>query len=133
MYTLRAFFRDREVVSPKAGLEKRILAAVLAVKNREMKRRLMIAYVGIVSSLGALAYASLIFGKPLIESEFWNVLPLVFSDLTVIVRYSNDFFLSLLETFPAFPVAFVLLPIFILFMFLNMYAGAQKNHYGFNH
>lgn len=133
MYTLHSFFRDREVLSPREGLEKRILSAVLAVKNREMKRRLIVSYVGIVSSLGVLAYTSLTFGRTLLESDFWNIVSLVFSDLTLAVNYWNDFLLSLLETVPALSVASVLLPIFIFFMFLNMYAGVRKEHYSFNH
>lgn len=133
MHELRSFFTNMEVVLPREGLEKEIFQAVLVVKNREMRRRLMVSYVGIISSLGALVYTSLTFGKTLLESEFWSIILLVFSDLTVAVRYSNDFLLSLLETFPAFSVASVLLPTFIFFMFLNMYAGAQKNHYSFNH
>lgn len=133
MYTLHSFFKEREVAEPKVGLERRILSAVLVLRNREMKRRLMISYVGIVSSLGALVYSSLTFGKTLLESDFWNIVSLVFSDLTMAVQYSNDFLLSLAETFPAFSVATVLLPIFIFCIFLNMNASAQRGNYSFNH
>lgn len=133
MYMLHSFFKDREEVLPHAGLEKKILQAVLAVKNQEMKRRLMVSYAGIVASLGVFFYTSLTFGKTFLESDFWSIVSLLFSDLTVAVSYSNDFLLSLLETFPAFSVAAVLFPIFIFFIFLNMYVSAQKNHYSFNH
>lgn len=133
MLTLRTFFEEKEAELPQVGLEKKIFQAVLVVRNQEMKHRLMTSYAGIAASLGAFLYASLTFGKTLIESDFWNIISLIFSDLTVAVRYSNDFFFSLLETFPAFSVASVLLPIFVFLLFLNMYAGIEKRQYSFSH
>lgn len=131
MPTLHSFFKDMEVVMPREGLEKQILQAVLVVQNKQVRRRLEVAYIGITVSLGILLYTGFTAGKTLYESDFWNIVSIAFSDMAVVANFWSDFLFSLLETFPAFSVAAVLFPIFILFIFLNMYAGTQRKQFGY--
>lgn len=133
MPTLKSFFQDMEVVTPKEGLEKEIFQAVLAVRDRRLKQRLQVASLGIAFSLGTLLYAGFALGKTLLESDFWSIVALIFSDVTVAAQYWNDFLFSLLETFPTLSVVAVLLPVFIFLLFLDMYAGVQRKNYSFNH
>ena len=132
MPTLISYLKDMSVVSPRSGLEKEILQAVLAVRNQDLKRRRRVAYAGIVSSLGIFVFTCFVFGKTLLLSDFWSVPALLFSDVVVALRYGNDFLFSLLETFPAFSLFSVLFPLFIFLLFFNMYVGILKKQYSFN-
>lgn len=121
MNTLRRLFRERYPSHQEEILQGKILATLISLEEDQMRNRRRVSFLGLLSSSGFFLSAVYVYGGTFIRSEFWSIISLIFSDVLVLANYWNDFFLSLLETLPALPLAMMLMPIFIFFIFLKMY------------
>jgi hypothetical protein len=84
-----------------------------------------------VASLAASIGTILIFGKTILQSEFWSMVSLVFSDWQIVVINFYDFAYSLLETLPVLAIAIILVPLFTLFLSADVYFGLNNNKHKF--
>jgi hypothetical protein len=108
--------------APRPGLEKRILLALREQERRLFERKARLALVGVWVSGLALTGAGAWAGTALLQSEFWSLLSLAFSDWNVVGSSLQDFFYSLLETLPVLPVVVLLIPFFVLNIFASISA-----------
>lgn len=104
-----------------------IFARIKKEKARKAKRQLAFSYFGFASSFALAAYVGLNFGQAFLQSEFWSMLSLVFSDLTIVAKNWDGFGCSLLETFPIMHTIAMLLPILILLISANFYLNNRIN------
>lgn len=124
---LSQLFKDTQDLEPAAGLEAFILSKIEVLAARQARRNLIFSYAGLFGSIGAIFYAVAVFGSGIIESEFFNLVSLAFSDLGVVLANRKDFAYSLLETFPVVYAAIIIIPIFTLLMSFNIYLN-NHNH-----
>ncbi|MDP1845613.1 MAG: hypothetical protein Q8L09_02585 [Candidatus Moranbacteria bacterium] len=96
-------------------------------KSLKIRKKLMFARTGLAVSFGVLAYTLFVFGKAFLESDFWNIAKLVFSDSGVIASHINEYSASLLETLPVLEIFAMLVPVFAVIMFLNYYFKFTNN------
>jgi hypothetical protein len=128
MGKLSQIFKDIPNVEPPKGLEGLILARINSIECAREKKKLWISSLSLaVSGLASIA-AVFFLGKTIVNSEFANMLSLVFSDSAIIIRHWNDFLLSLAETLPVVSIIMILMPIFILLISLNLFFNAYKKY-----
>lgn len=129
---LRETFHKTASMEPSEGLERRILMSIAVEEARRLRRKLFLSYAGLMGSLGVLAYAGVTSGKTFLQSDFWNLLSLLFSDAAAVLGFWQDFLLSLAETFPVISLIILLIPVFMLVLSLHFYASvAGKSRYHF--
>lgn len=126
MDTVRKLFKKIETSRERESLESEILQAIMLACEARQKRRLAVAYAGLLLSGVTILYVSLTYGGVILASDFWNIILLFFSDVTVLANYWNDFFLLLLETIPVVPILFVLIPTFFFLLFLSMFFQTSR-------
>ncbi len=91
----------------------RIVAAVEREAHRQIQFRTRVATGCAFFSLAIFSVSSFIVGRSFLASDFWQILSLLLSDFVAVLSYSEDFFLSLAETFPAASILFLLAPLFL--------------------
>ena len=128
---LQKIFKSLKNIEPSRGLEEKILKAILLENGRKMARKLMIARAGLAVSFGALAYTLFVFGRAFLESDFWNIAKLSFSDSGVIATHAGDYWASLLETLPVVEIFAMLVPVLAIMLMLSYYFKFTNNK--FNH
>ncbi len=129
MGNLRNLFKNLKNIEPSRGLGGKILKAIALENSRKMARNLMYARAGLAASFGALFYALFTFGKAFLESDFWNLTKLIFSDTGIIAGHIGNFSFSLLETLPAVEIFAMLVPVFVLMMALSYYFKLSNNNH----
>lgn len=129
---LNDLFKNLKTLEPSAGLEGKILKAIALGKSLAIRKKLMYARAGLAVSFGTLIYALVIFGKSFLESDFWNIAKLVFSDTGIIAGHAGEYSASLLETLPVVEIFAMLLPVFAVMMLLSYYFKFTNNNH-FNH
>jgi len=98
-------------------------------RAKTLKRKLVFSYLGLAGSSLAIFGAILGFGGSILQSEFWNLSTLLFSDLMVVAGNWQDFMYSLLETFPVINAIIILIPVFTLFLSFNAYLNNRRSNY----
>jgi hypothetical protein len=132
MNTLHSIFKKISDIEPSCGLEKRILKRIAFQNKLALRRKLAFIYAGFAASAGAFLWAIFTLGKALLQSDFWTLAKLIFSDTGLVLQNWGDFAYSLLETLPIFGIVAILIPIFALFMLGSAYfKTASHNHYKF--
>jgi len=127
---IKKLFKKLQDLEPSQLLEGKILKAIAFKKSLEIREKLMFARAGLLVSFGALFYTFLVFGKSFLESDFFNLVKLVFSDTGIIVAHLGEFSSSLLETLPVVEIFAMLVPVFILAMMFSYYFKfTNNNHY----
>lgn len=97
-----------------------------------IRKKLYLSYAGLAGSLAVFVGAALTFGGEILNSEFWSMLMLAFSDAEIIAQNLGDFSLSLLETFPAVSLAIILIPMFALLLSFSTYLKSiKRSHYNY--
>jgi hypothetical protein len=130
MDTLKQAFKNIKEIEPSNSIKMAILSRIKLEKVRQIKRKLILSYIGLVGSIAIGVYTTLFFGSAFLKSEFWSMISLAFSDGGIIAIYWNDFLYSLMETFPALTVAIILVPIFTLLLSISSYIDlSNKNHH----
>lgn len=105
--------------APDPFLEGRVLLALRAERKRLLRWQNRLA-VGSVAGSGILFVVTVFFlGTALIQSEFWSLSTLLFSDLGVIVTSGGDFLYSLLETLPLVPLIALFAPLTLFFFSMS--------------
>lgn len=121
-------FKNIRSVSPPSHLEGAILDAVRSEKKKRMRIKLVISRFGLAASVLAGVYTLAVFGKHFLNSEFWNILSLLYSDAAIVAVNWKEFGLSLVETFPFLPFVLILVPIFTLMLSIGAYLDSLKNN-----
>lgn len=125
---LKQLFQDISELNPPKALADFILLRINKEKIRKAKRQLIFSYCGFAGSFIFAFGVVSIFGQTFMRSEFWTMLSLMFSDMAVVIRNWDTFFLSLLETFPTMHVIIFLVPVFTMLISANFYF-INKNSY----
>lgn len=115
---LTELFQNISEKSPDEKLADLILAKIEKMQKRKLWLEAVSSFSGVFLSISMAIYIFLFFGKSLLDSQFWGILSLAFSDVSVVVTHSQEFFYSLLETLPAMTFAVMLIPIFTLLVSL---------------
>jgi hypothetical protein len=126
---LRKIFKKLKNTEPSAELETKIFKAIALEKSQKVVRKLMYARAGLAVSFGALFGTFFVFGKSFLESDFLNLVKLVFSDTGIIAQNMGEFSFSLLETLPAVEIFVMLVPVLVLMAMLSWYFKFNNNHY----
>ena len=120
-------FKNIKELNLPVDFEFLLLAKIEKEKIGKAKRQLFFSYLGLGGSALFLAYAILNFGQLFLQSEFWNVFSLIFSDAMVVLKNWNVYIFSLLETFPTIYAAILLLPIFTMLISVNVFLNNKIN------
>ncbi|OGI26268.1 MAG: hypothetical protein A3J76_04500 [Candidatus Moranbacteria bacterium RBG_13_45_13] len=128
--SIKDLFKKLKDSEPSVELEGKILKAIAMERTQMVHRKMMIARGGFAVSFGALIYTLFVFGKTFLESDFWNLAKLIFSDTGIIAGHIGEFSISLLETLPAIEIFAMLVPVFTLLMMASWYFKySNSNHY----
>ncbi len=125
---LDQIFKQMPEISPTTQLESRIFQAVAVEKDRVIRKRLLISRLGLGASMVVFLAAIFSFGGAILQSEFWSIVSLFFSDMQVVAQNWQDFMYSLLETFPTISVVAVLVPVMTLLFSFSVYLEANNKH-----
>jgi hypothetical protein len=126
-------FKSVSEVEPSVDLIGFIFARIEKEKIRKSKRQLFFSYIGLSSSVLLTVFSWIFFGQTFLQSEFWTIFSLIFSDIVIVLKNLDTFFLSLLETFPFVHAAIFLVPVFLLLFFADYYLSNKANRkYKFN-
>jgi ABC-type phosphate/phosphonate transport system permease subunit len=126
---LSQIFKSIGEIDPPFNLEGFILAKIERESHKIIREKKALAYAGLFGSALATVYAISIFGQEILQSDFWRIATLAFSDISIVAGNWHDYLFSLLETFPAIHAAIMLAPIFILLIALNAYLNLiNKNN-----
>lgn len=128
---LQKIFKKLQNVEPSRGLEGKILRAISLENSQKVARKLMFARAGIAVSFGSLAYTLFVFGRAFLESDFWNLAKLSFSDSGVVATHAGDYWISLLETLPVLEIFAILVPVVAVLVIFSYYFKFTNNK--FNH
>lgn len=126
---LSQIFKNISELEPAPKLAGFILAKIEREGNKMLREKKALAWAGLFGSATAAVYLVSIFGQEILQSDFWSIASLVFSDINIVAGNWYDYALSLLETFPAVHAALMLAPIFVLLISLNAYLNLiDKNN-----
>jgi hypothetical protein len=115
--------KDYKKIEPPVHLLQKIIARIEKEERLlVLKRRIFIFLTGLSGLTVALVYAFRLAQTTIINSGFSEYFSLIFSDPGVIAQYWQNFFLTLLESFPVAETAlflFVVLMLLQVFKFLS--------------
>jgi O-antigen ligase len=131
MDKINQIFKSIGQLEPSESLERTILAQIETKKRLSLRQKLVLTYAGLIGSAMALIYALAVFGQTILQSDFWNLLTLLFSDAGIVLSNGNDFLFSLLENFPGLSLAAILIPIFLLMLFMSSYSKINYQRHKF--
>jgi hypothetical protein len=115
-------------IDPPAYLKKAVFERIAKENQKQIIRKKMLYFGGFsVSIIGIFASIGF-FGRNIIASDFWSIGSLFFTDMKAVTTYWQEYILSLLETFPVEPFAFILTPIFILLVLARQYAESLQSY-----
>jgi hypothetical protein len=115
-------------IEPKVGLNGLILQKIDLERDKQIKRKFFLSYAGLAVSFLAVFPAILKFGSAFFKSEFWSLFSLAFSDFMLVAGSWKEYLYSLGETLPIVSIVAILVPIFGILMFLNLYFSLKKNY-----
>lgn len=124
---LGQLFQDISELNPPTVLAGFIFSSIEKEKAKKAKRQMVFSYLGFVGSFVLAIYVGTNFGQTFLQSEFWTIFSLIFSDLFVVIGNWNSFGYSLLETFPVMHVTALLLPVFTLLISAKFYFANKFN------
>jgi hypothetical protein len=116
---LENLFKNMQLTNPPKKLSGDILMHIEKIQKRRFQLKTVLSTIGSSISVLVAVYLFFILGSSIVNSEFWNVISLVFSDITIVVQNWQEFSLLLLETVPALTLALILIPIFTFLLSLN--------------
>ncbi len=125
---LRQLFKNISEIDPPVVLAGFILSRIEKEKIRKAKRQLIFSYFGLGGSFALAIFAGIFFGQAFLQSEFWSMLSLIFSDIAVVAGNWDTFMQSLLETFPTVYTTILLVPIFTMLISANSYYNSKASY-----
>jgi hypothetical protein len=105
---------------PDAGLRARILARLGTEQQRLLSVRRRWSVAGVMVSGLIFFGAWFQYSDALVQSDFWLLSSLLFSDLGAIMVSSQDFAFSLLETLPVIPLLVLMAPLALFFWSMSL-------------
>jgi len=123
---LSQIFKNIPEIEPNSGLEALINQKIGFQKEKTRKKELIFSYLGLAGSGLATLWAILSFGGAFWQSEFWNMISLLFSDLMIVAGNWKTFAYSLMETFPVINVIMILIPAFALFLSFSFFLSLRN-------
>lgn len=115
-------------INPPDNLCGFILARIEKEKIRKAKRQLFFSYFGFAFSFFTAILGGILFGQAFLQSEFWTIASLIFSDILIVTKNLDTYALSLLETFPVAHATIFLVPIFLMLISANFYFINRANY-----
>lgn len=129
---LSQVFKKISEIEPNSGLEALVMQKIGLQQAKIARRNLIFSYLGLAGSGLAIFGSVFSFGGAFLESEFWNLSALLFSDLMIVTGNWKDFMYSLLETFPVINMIVILIPIFTLLLSFNAYLNNRRSNFKLN-
>ena len=123
MKNLTQLFKNIQDLNPAPKLEFLILQKIEIRAQKEARQKVVSSYIYMFGSVCLLVYSGLVFGQEILQSEFWSIASLLFSDLKIVLVNWQEFSYSLLETFPTISVVAILAPIGFLLWSLASYSN----------
>jgi hypothetical protein len=127
---LSQIFQKIEALEPPEELAELILKRIEKESNRLFRAELFLTRLGFAGSLFVLFYTFSVFGRAIVDSEFWKIASLISSDMVIVLGNWQAFGYSLLETLPIAGIIAILLPLFTLFLSFNFYLTLNNKHHG---
>lgn len=112
-----------------ASMRDALLVACTEESRGARRVRLRWLQVGMALACMTLVYAVYAASQTIFGSEFSYLASLVFSDMAVVAAYGQDFFWSLLETFPAGPMLLVFVSLTALAASMRQYVLVAMPRY----
>lgn len=107
-------------IHPSHDFEERVFLAVNSAQRQRKAVQQRFSWAGIAGSVILLVLTWIWGQEALLQTEFWSILQLFFSDAQVVGTDLGDFVLSLLETAPILPIIGILLALTLLFESLSI-------------
>jgi len=126
-HQLNRIFKNLIEINPPEKLGAAILREIESERKRRLRIELFLSRVGSAGSLLVFFYTAYAFGQVIVDSEFWKIASLIRSDLSMVASNWQEFSYSLLETLPVSSLVAILLPIFTLTLFFNLYLSLRQN------
>lgn len=126
MAQIRNIFPSLPQEAPSLSLREVILLRITVEEDLLAKRKRSWALFGLLTSFGVFSVFGLQYGALFLQSDFWTLLSLVFSDLGIIAVSFQDFFYSLLETLPVGPLLLLFLPLTIFFWSTSLFFSSKR-------
>jgi hypothetical protein len=115
-------------INPPDNLCGFILERIEKEKIKTTKRQLIFSYFGFAGSSFVAIFAGIFFGQAFLQSEFWTMASLIFSDILIVAKNWDTYALSLLETFPVAHATIFLVPVFLMLISANFYFANKANY-----
>ena len=123
-------FKSIRDLNPPEKLAGAILNKIELERGAIIQRKLTLDRVGIAGSILFLLGTVSLLGQIIVESDFWKLASLAFTDLDIIARDWEGYAYSLMETLPIAYTAAILIPAFFLFLFFGSYQSlTNRNHH----
>ncbi len=126
MPQIHSLFQGLKISEPSAMLRMRVLARIEKEESMTLARRQKLSVAGVCISLAVLLFGGIQYGEELLQSDFWTLVSLLFSDLGVIMNSFQDFVYSLLETLPVVPFFAFLAPLALFFWSVSVFLSLSK-------
>lgn len=114
--------------TPRPGLEERIFRALHQQQAISIRKKLWLIRAELSSSL-VIFFAGFFFaGQRLIQSEFWDIGKLLFSDIGSVAGSFQNYFSLLLETLPVVPLAMLFFTTFALGISIRLWTSFANRY-----
>lgn len=126
MPTLHSLFQSIVVETP-SHLESSLVLSLRLERARLYRRKLALIQSGVIGA-GILLLLTLFWTIPLlIQSDFWSLSSLAFTDLGILSAFFGDFLYSLLETLPIVPLALNLFTLLFLSFLMSQWLAVRSS------
>jgi hypothetical protein len=111
---------EKSEIEPPAGLFLKVLSRIEAEEKIALLKRRIFVFSGLVCASTTGLIVSFNFARNAIaESGFGEFFSLIFSDPAIVIAYWQNFFLTLLESFPIIEATIFLAVMFLLLQFIR--------------
>lgn len=125
-HKLAKIFKEMKEIEPHSGFEGLILKKIDLERRKQVKRKLFLSYAGLTVSFAATFCAFVAFGNSFLQSDFWSMISLIFSDIAIIAGNLNSYGYSLLETFPFVNLIGIMIPLFAMLLSINIFLSLRR-------
>lgn len=108
-----------DIMEPNGNLKEKIIFQIEVEIEKRKERQILFSFA--LSALSVFAFTSFLFlaGEELINSGFWQILKLIFTDTSIVFAHFSEYLYSLIETMPVFEFLLFLIPLFAFLLSLN--------------